>query len=79
MIIDAMLARIGWALGEITLSFLGILFIVCVFFLPQWIRQSRCKHEKYFENSRCHVICSNCGLDLGFIETVREERAKKNV
>ncbi len=35
-----------------------------------------CSHEKYFENRVCQAICVKCGLDLGFIGTVREERRR---
>ena len=36
------------------------------------MHQSRCKHPRYWENSRCDAICTECGKNLGFIENSRK-------
>ena len=37
----------------------------------------RCKHEVYYETMACDAICTNCGKNLGFIGTAREDKTKK--
>lgn len=50
-----------------------IVLIKVVSFVYQSIKLSRCKHEKYYENMRCHARCLNCRKDLGFIKYSREK------
>jgi hypothetical protein len=40
------------------------------------IKTATCKHEKYYENMRCHARCLNCRKDLGFIQISREQNPK---
>ncbi len=60
------------AIGVVVL--LGVVGFLGYHSLREWYRQKRCSHETYFENRACHAICRGCGLDLGFIGTVREKR-----
>lgn len=56
-----------------------VLILLVLIFKAAWdgIKQSRCKHENYYETRACDAICKECGKNLGFIGTVRRERAKK--
>jgi hypothetical protein len=79
MIWDAMLARIGWALGEVAMigaACLAIYILVLLVTLPSRIRRHRCKHMHYFETGKCDAICSNCGKNLGFIGSWRTKSAQ---
>lgn len=56
------------------------LFFLCViasaiFFCAQALRQRWCKHRQFFETRACDAVCSRCGKNLGFIGTVRAQRA----
>lgn len=68
-------AWIGWNV----LPFLAFIAIVAAFVVPGTIKrawkQARCKHKNYHETRACDAICSACGLNLGFIGTVREARS----
>lgn len=54
--------------------FVGLIFITATT-LPDAIRRARCKHERFYETRACDAVCSACGKNLGFIGTVREQRA----
>lgn len=56
-----------------------VMLLVFLSALPTLIRQWRCKHVKYWENMRCHGICTHCRKDLGFVGTLREQRNKEEV
>ena len=66
--------------GIMTIIALVILtvFVAIIAFvsLAQSFKQWRCKHEKYGyrETMACDAVCNNCGKNLGFIGTIREQR-----
>ena len=68
-------------INAVDLLWLGLLGLVVLFFsaerILRWLQQRRCDHEKYFETMACEAVCTKCGKNLGFIGTVREERARK--
>lgn len=45
--------------------------------LWDWVKQSFCKHDDFYENRACHAICRKCGKDLGFIQPWRDAKNKK--
>lgn len=71
----AMIQVIGMAFAAIPFVIIT-LYVVFVIF-KDTIRQWKCRHAYYSENMACHAICNHCRKDLGFIGTVREQRAKK--
>lgn len=71
----AMIQVLGIALTAI--PFVILIVYVLYGIIKDVIKQSLCKHVDYRENMACHAICNHCGKDLGFIGTVREQRAKK--
>lgn len=57
----------------ISMGMVGLLlFAYLIAYVCTRIKQFQCKHSSYKENSQCHAICRNCGMDLGFIGSVRE-------
>lgn len=67
------LAKLAW-------SFIVILIIIFIAFLcvlPKHIKQAFCKHESFFENQSCHVICHKCNKDLGFTGDVYKSKKTK--
>lgn len=72
-----------WAMIHVMGMFITgslVLFIILTAIystIKEVIKQSLCKHVYYRENRSCQAICNHCGKDLGFIGTVREQRAKK--
>ena len=52
--------------------FVLIIFIFIYDSVKETIKQHRCKHYRYRENSQCHGICSDCGKDLGFVGDLRK-------
>lgn len=62
------LAEILMLLAFIVLA----LVAVAIAYLPQAIRQARCKHDgRVNETQACDAICSQCLKNLGFIGTWR--------
>jgi len=65
-----------YTIGDI----IGIAFLVIflsasmIVAISRYIKQSFCKHEKFYETMACDAICSNCGKNLGFIGKIQEER-----
>ena len=58
--------------------FLVMLGYVLYFGIKQYLRESRCKHDKGVrETHACHAICIECGKDLGFIGTWRDKNIKE--
>jgi hypothetical protein len=47
--------------------------------LKQAWRQFRCKHPTFYENRRCHAICSKCSKDLGFIQNWRADKTRREL
>ena len=69
-----------WAMIQVFFMVVPFTIIVLWFAyigIKDYIKQAMCKHEEYRENMACHAICRKCGKDLGFIGTIREQRAKK--
>ncbi len=60
------------AFGLLLLAVIGI--GAALFSIPRIIRQRRCKHERFYETRSCDAVCTDCGKNLGFIGTVRENR-----
>lgn len=64
------------------LKLLIALILIVIVVLKLWgfigkiIKNATCKHEKYYENMRCHARCLNCRQDLGFIQISREQNPK---
>lgn len=54
--------------------FLLIFIYAAIRTVKDLMRQSRCKHERYYETSACDAVCKRCGKNLGFIGTVREKK-----
>lgn len=74
-LIDAALARIGWAIGHALLGMVILIVLGIVWAAisaPRYMRQRRCKHARYRETSSCDAICNDCGKNLGFIGTIRD-------
>ena len=61
-------------LGLIVLFILISIIVVIVWHIPEWFKQSTCKHEEYYENMACHAICRKCHMDLGFIGNLRGDK-----
>lgn len=66
-----------WTINDAIGVALFFLFVIgsAIFFCLQALRQRRCKHDRFFETPACNAICSRCGKNLGFIGTVRKQRA----
>ncbi len=66
-----------WTINDAIGVALFFLFVIAsaIFFCVQALRQRWCKHSQFFETRACDAICSRCGKNLGFIGTVREQRA----
>ena len=63
------LAILVWAIIAILILFLT---------LKTAFRQSRCKHDKgYTETRSCDAICRKCGKNLGFIQNLRDKEKKQ--
>ena len=56
-------------IGDVVVGLFILFWIFSAIFtcVKDAIKKKRCKHKRYFENMRCHVICYNCSKDLGFI------------
>lgn len=63
----------------IVIGLVIVILIVAWIELPKWWKQRNCKHESYWETMACHGKCVNCGKDLGFVGTLREDKTKKEV
>ncbi len=69
------IAGIAFYAGKllVLLAIALLLFVVAfIFQIPSIIRQLRCKHKRYRENSRCWGVCLDCGAGLGSISKLRE-------
>lgn len=66
-----------WTINDAIGVALFFLFVIAsaIFFCVQALRQRWCKHRQFFETRACDAVCSRCGKNLGFISTVREQRA----
>jgi hypothetical protein len=65
-----------WLSKALVELMLMLMFVVpiALAYLPQILRQSRCKHDAgVSETSACDAICRKCGKNLGFIGTWREK------
>lgn len=71
---NAMWAWFGWNVLAPIAGAAFLLFVVALCRLPSALRRLRCKHERFIETRACDAICTDCGKNLGFIGTVREER-----
>lgn len=68
-------------LVDITITgglFLIIFIIAVTLTVRKIMKQRRCSHASFRETSACDAICNNCGKNLGFIGTVREQRKSKH-
>ena len=64
------LAEIAMVLAVLVIA----LLIYIATTIPGWVKLSRCKHEKVWEDMACQAHCSNCGKNLGFIGNWRAPR-----
>lgn len=78
--IGVVLQTFGAILAAVFLGLLAYSPMIYIH-LKEIFKQSRCKHENYsyYETMSCDAKCSNCRKNLGFIGTVRKERAAKYV
>lgn len=75
---NAVAAWFGWYVGApLALLALALLVFVAPGAIKRAWKQSRCKHESYRETMACDAICNACGLNLGFIGTLRDARSKQ--
>jgi len=59
----------------ISFSILLLFLLVVIFFeVKKILKQRFCKHERYYENMRCHAVCKICKKDLGFIGNLKNKR-----
>ena len=65
---------IGDIIGVIMVLVMFVIVIIAA--IEKHLRQYLCKHERYYETIACDAVCRNCGKNLGFIGTVRDERRK---
>jgi hypothetical protein len=65
-----------WTVGNVLEAF--TIGVVLVWYLStsiaEWLKQTRCKHNRVHETRACDAICMSCGKNLGFIGTWREKR-----
>jgi hypothetical protein len=52
----------------------GVGGLYLVFYVLTSIKQSKCKHERFYETSACDAVCTDCGKNLGFIGNIRKSR-----
>ncbi len=71
---NAFWAWFGWNMLAPLAGVIFLLFVVALCHLPSAIRRMRCQHERFRETMACDAICIDCGKNLGFIGTVRDER-----
>ena len=69
----AMIQVLGFVIPAVCIIGMLLFFVI-----KDAIIQRNCNHEKYYENRACDAICTQCGKNLGFIGTVRKERAANN-
>lgn len=71
----AVAAWFGWNIVAPFLAFVATVILLLLFSIPGAIRQSRCAHENGVRETRsCDAICRECGKNLGFIGTWREQQ-----
>lgn len=64
------------------LAILGMtlsLLVIAIVSIPRLINLYKflnCKRERYFETMACDAVCCHCGVNMGFIGTVRASRDK---
>ena len=58
-------------------AILGVALIALLIHIPTFLRQRRCTHSLANEDHSCTAWCADCGKNLGFIDTWREEQRKK--
>jgi hypothetical protein len=73
---NAFWAWIGWNILAPVMASIFLLFVLALFRVSDAMRRRRCKHERFHETRSCDAICIDCGMNLGFIGTMREQRAK---
>ena len=57
---------------------IALIFLAFFYFIPMWVGQIRCRHDRIRETQSCHAICRRCGKDLGFIgQFTPAERARR--
>lgn len=66
---------LGWNIVAPAITLAVVMLIIGLLGLPRMIRQAQCAHDRYFETRSCDAVCTSCGKNLGFIGTVRAERA----
>ncbi len=71
----AVAAWFGWNVGAPLFLGVVVLLLIGLYSIPGAIRRALCEHRQFYETRSCDAICSNCGKNLGFIETARQ-RAK---
>lgn len=69
----AMIQVIGIAIPIVIMMIMFLIVIIAT--IKETIKQARCKHVYYHETRACDAVCNHCGKNLGFIGTVRKERA----
>lgn len=63
----------------IGVTLFGLLLIgIAIWAITDWLRQTLCKHESYYENRACNAICNRCGKNLGFIGNLRDKHGSKS-
>ena len=66
----------GFALIQIGLIAVVVVFLVLPLVAATAFMQWRCKHPRYHETSSCDAICLECGKNLGFIQRWRQINPK---
>lgn len=74
LMINTLIVWLGWNVIAPLCLVLVLLVIMGLATLPTLIKQSRCKHHRYFEAGSCAAVCIDCGKNLGFIGTWREKQ-----
>lgn len=70
-----------WTIWDaIGLIFLTLLAVGCfISWLARTIEMARCKHDGGVTETRaCQAICRDCGKDLGFIGTWRDNESARS-
>lgn len=65
-------AKSAW---DMMLGLLVLFLVFCVIFVLELRiarRQSKCSHDRVWEDRQCRAICHECGKNLGFIKTWRD-------
>jgi hypothetical protein len=65
-----------WTSADVAALIFCVLWAVLLipYYLMNWWKNLRCKHDKVWENQACNAICRKCGKDLGFIGKWRDRK-----